>query len=250
MSACTPLHSPSRRRLLIGAAAGLLGPAVASARTVGSGRVQSETRAIGDFEAIAVAGSIDLEVRQAAQPSLTLSADDNLLPLVETVVEPGRHGPTLHVRLRRGETVSTRTPIKVTVDVVKLKAIAAAGSGDVRVSALQTPSLRLTLAGSTDARLEGLATEQLDLSIAGSGNVVAAGRAGQLKLSISGSGDADLSALAADDVKVGIAGSGDAQVTANKALSVSVAGSGDVVYGGAVTTVSSKVAGSGSVRRR
>lgn len=250
MSACTPLHSPSRRRLLIGAAGGLLGPAVASARTVGSGRVQSETRTIGDFEAIAVAGSIDLEVRQAARPSLTLSADDNLLPLVETVVEPGRHGPTLRVRLRRGETVSTRTPIKVTVDAVKLKAIAAAGSGDVRVWALQTPSLHLTLAGSTDARLEGLAADQLDVSMAGSGNVVAAGRAGQLKLSISGSGDADLSALAADEVKVGIAGSGDAQVTANKALSVSVAGSGDVVYGGAVSTVSSKVAGSGSVRRR
>lgn len=252
MHPAKPPTSPSRRRLLmtIGLAglAGLAG--TAQARTTGSGREQTETRAVDAFEAIAVAGSIQLQVRQAAQPSLTVSADDNVLPMVETVVEHGRHGATLRVRLQRGAVVSTRTPIKVLVEVVDLKAIAAAGSGAVTVGALRTPGLHLSVAGSADVRIDALATEQLELRIAGSGNVVASGRARQLKLAISGSGDADLAALVADDVKVSVAGSGDAQVTADKSLSVSVAGSGDVVYGGAVGTISRSVAGSGSVRRR
>jgi len=41
-------------------------------------------------------------------------------PLVETVVESGPAGPTLMVRLRKGENVSHGKPIHVTVDVVRL----------------------------------------------------------------------------------------------------------------------------------
>jgi hypothetical protein len=62
--------------------------------------------------------------------------------------------------------------------------------------------------------------------------VRAPARPGQVKLTIAGSGDVDLAPLAADEVVVSIAGSGDARVTANKSLGVTIAGSGDVVYGG------------------
>jgi len=47
-----------------------------------------------------------------------------------------------------------------------------------------------------------------------------------------------------------IAGSGDASVAAQKSLSVSIAGSGDVEYVGPATLAQSRIAGSGSVRQR
>ena len=43
---------------------------------------------------------------------------------------------------------------------------------------------------------------------------------------------------------------GDVDVTADRALSVSIAGSGDVRYGGQVTAVKTSIVGSGDVRRR
>ena len=99
---------PARRHLLLGAA-GLLALGSACARTVGSGRVHSESRSVSDFEAIAVSDAIDLKVRQGSQEALTLSADDNLLPLIETVVESREQGRTLVIRVRRGESISTRS---------------------------------------------------------------------------------------------------------------------------------------------
>ena len=54
----------------------------------------------------------------------------------------------------------------------------------------------------------------------------------------------------ADDVDISSAGSGDAGVQANKTLSVSIAGSGDVEYSGAATITHSRIAGSGSMRQR
>lgn len=235
--------------LLAGAVLSFAPPA--EARTVGSGKVATEAREVGDFDAITTEGAIDIVVRQAAKAAVSVQADDNLLPVIETVVESRAHGRTLVVRTKRGESASWRgDTVKVTVDVVQLCAITSAGSGDVRVESLATPALKLTIAGSSDARLAGLDTDRLELSIAGSGDVVGAGRARQLKLGIAGSGDADLGALVADEVSVRIAGSGNANVTANRSLDVAVAGSGDVRYGGAAAAVNLSAAGSGTVRKR
>jgi hypothetical protein len=227
----------------------LIAAAPAAQAVTGSGRVATETRAVGEFDAIAQAGSIDLVVRQGGKEAVQVQAEDNLLPLVETVVESGPAGPTLMVRLRKGENVSHGKPIHVTVDVVRLSSLASSGSGDITVEALKTPSLKLSLSGSSDTRLQALATDSLEVQIAGSGDVAAVGSAKRVTLNIAGSGDARLSELVADDVSVRIAGSGDADVTANLSLEASVAGSGDVRYRGNVSTVRSSVAGSGSITR-
>ena len=218
----------------------------AEAATSGSGHMATEKRAVSDFDAIAQDGSIDLMVRQTGKEGVEISAEDNLLPLIETVVE----NRTLQVRFKRGEWVRSHRNIRVTVDVIKLNAVAMAGSGDVQIEGVKTPSLKVTLSGSSDAKMRKLDTDALEIRISGSGDVAADGSARQLKLSIAGSGDARLADLTADDVSVRIAGSGDADVTANKSLDVSVAGSGDVRYGGKVAAVKSSMVGSGSISRR
>jgi hypothetical protein len=213
-------------------------------------RAATEQRQVSDFEAIALAGSMDITVRQGAREGVEIQADEKLLPLIETVVETGLAGRTLHIRFKRGERIYNHGRIHVSVDVVKLSALTTAGSGDVVIEALKTPSLKLAISGSSDTRLNSLATDALEVRISGSGDVAASGSARRVMLSIAGSGDANLSALAADDVQVRIAGSGDADVTANQSLDVAVAGSGDVRYGGKVSAVKTSMAGSGTLSRR
>ena len=225
-----------------------LAPVAAHALTTGSGRAATETRSVPEFQAIALSGSMDLVVRQGAQ-SVQVAADDNLLPLLETVVESGNRGATLVVRWKKGESIHTRGKVMVTVSVPTLSALATAGAGDIRVERFDTPALRVALSGSGDARLESLTTGELDIGISGSGDVAAAGSATTLKVRIAGSGDVRLADLKADDVTVSIAGSGDAAVNPAKTLKVSIAGSGDVSYTGN-PAVKSSVAGSGSVTRR
>jgi hypothetical protein len=235
--------------LLVSAAAGLLpGPAQAE-NVTGSGRSATESRSVGEFQAIALRGSIDLEVRQGATPSLQVQADDNLLPYLETVLEAGSGGPVLQVRWKSGHSLATRGPAKVSVITPRLGAIATAGSGDVRIESFTTPALKLALSGSGDAVLAGVQVDDLAISVSGSADVKGSGQAGKLGIAISGSGDVKLGELRADDVSVRIAGSGDAEVHAQKTLTVGIAGSGDVVYRGD-PAVKSSVAGSGSVRKR
>lgn len=250
-------NAPTRRAALVTtllcglSAAALLQPTAAlAAGTQGSGRVASESRTVGDFQAIALSGAMDLVVRQGTPPSLQVQADDNLLPLLETVVEPGRHGATLQVRWKAGTyNMKQRSKVRVTAVVPQLSALSAAGAGDLKVESFKTPSLQLALSGTGEVRLDDLSADELGVRISGSGSVAGKGAAAKVKINIAGSGDVRLLDLRADDVTVSIAGSGDAAVNAHKTLQVSIAGSGDVVYTGDAE-VKRSVAGSGSVRKK
>lgn len=233
----------------LAAAPVFLPPSAHAATVQGSGTAATETRTVPEFQAIGLNGAMDLVVRQGAQQSVQVQADDNLLALLETVVESGRNGATLQVRWKRWQSLNTRSKVLVTVVVPKLTGLAASGSGDIRLETFATPVLNVSLSGSGDARLDGLTTDELGLRIAGSGSVSGKGAATRAKISIAGSGDVQLLDLRADEVSVSIAGSGDAAVNAQKSLTVSIAGSGDVVYTGNAQ-VKSSVAGSGSVTRK
>lgn len=240
-----------RRRAWLGAAVSLtassLLPLAARAAAAGSGRSATETRTPGTFSSIAMRGDIEVRLRQGTRESVQVTADDNLLPLLETVQD----GSTLRIQWKAGAAVRPRTRPQVTVEVLRLEAVDAAGSGPLVVEALKTPALALSIAGSSDATLRQLDAEGLlRIGIAGSGNVHVEGRAGRLEVSIAGSGNVDARELMADDASVSIAGSGDADVSARLTLAVSIAGSGDVRYGGGARLASSRVLGSGTVRPR
>jgi hypothetical protein len=233
----------ARRPLL---AAALLALSVAAQATTGSGQSRTEAREASGFAAVAMRGDIDVVVRQGAKEAVQVTADDNLLPLLETTVENG----TLRIQWKRGESIRTKAKTLVTVDVIKLGAVSLSGSGDLKVEPLKTPSLALSISGSSDARFDQLDAGELKISISGSGDVLASGKTGKLDISIAGSGDVQARELAADEVSISIAGSGDAKVTAARTLAVSIAGSGDVEYGGGAVLARSRVAGSGSIRQR
>jgi hypothetical protein len=226
------------------------GPTAAQAASVtGSGRVVNEARQVGPFEAIALRGSIDLVLRQSGREAVEVRADDNLLALIETVVVEQGGVRTLEIRPARHADWSTRSETTVTVDLVKLGALAIAGSGDVRADALKTGTLKLAMSGSGDMQLRQLSADELAVKMAGSGDIEAAGRVGRLTVSAAGSGDVKARALEVDDATVSIAGSGDANLNVRRTLTVSIAGSGDVSYVGDAV-VKSSVAGSGTVRKR
>src|SRR5215212_8679511 len=64
----------------------------------GSGVMASETRSVSGFSEVALSGTGDVRIAQSGQESLTIEAEDNLLPLLETFVEDGR----LTLRTRPG----------------------------------------------------------------------------------------------------------------------------------------------------
>jgi hypothetical protein len=191
----------------------------------GSGTLATEKREVSGFTDIRVHGSGDVTVDQTGSDSLSLEAEDNILPLLETTVRDG----VLHLGTKANVNLHPTRPIRYQVTVRRLTGFGISGSGSVKATNVDTD------------RLSG--------SISGSGSATLAGRADSVDLRISGSGSYDAANLQSKSAKVSISGSGDAVVNATDSLDASVSGSGSVHYVGK-PSVRSHVSGSGTVASR
>jgi hypothetical protein len=210
----------------------------------GSGTIKSETRNVTGFTGIKLALPANVIIRQGNTESVLIETDDNILPLIETVVEDG----ALKIRpLEKNSSFRTKT-LNVTINAKTVNQISAAGSGTIRSDALKADTLKVSVAGSGDVILKSIDATTLNVSIAGSGDFTVSGKANALDASIAGSGEIKAGKLETQTSKISVAGSGNAVVWAKESLKLSVAGSGDVQYYGDAK-VSKSIAGSGSVKR-
>jgi hypothetical protein len=198
--------------------------AALAATLVGSGRSATEERAVAGFSGIVLSLPARVDVIQGAGEGVRITADDNVLPEIESVVERG----ILKLRLRHRLDSIRNAKVFVRVSAKRLESLSVAGSGEIHAPALEARRLAVAIAGSGDVRL--------------------AGRAEALEVNISGSGSVAASKLDTQRAKVSIAGSGDAVVWARAALAGNVAGSGDIRYYGD-PAVEKSIVGSGTVRR-
>ncbi|MBL0122428.1 MAG: DUF2807 domain-containing protein [Betaproteobacteria bacterium] len=253
-------------------------------QTKGSGVVKQESRAVANFSRLVLALPATVTLSQGPAESLTISADDNLLPLMTTRVA----GDELIIEGDNSHGFSTRNAIKVRLTVktlnaitikgsgdvfgdqfksdkldisiagsgdVKLKSIRAdqvkigiEGSGDISVDAIDSKLVDASIQGSGDIRLPSLQSSWVKISVNGSGDISAAGNTDKVDVEIMGSGDVRTGKLVAREAGVKIMASGDAVVHAKEKLIARVYGSGDVRYAGSPANVSRTVEGSGSIK--
>jgi hypothetical protein len=219
-------------------------PAFAEGASVaGSGHEVSQTRAVGAFTSIRVEGPVDVHAHPGAAGNVTVRAEDNLQPLIETALE----GQTLVVRIARHASFTTRRNLSVDVPFAQLSALQIRGSGDVSIDDLNGPRFEASVSGSGDLRVERATLGTLVTDIAGSGDMSFSGRADEARYAIAGSGDVHAGGMEAKKVTVTISGSGDAEVNATESLDASVSGSGDIHYAGHPSFVGRHVHGSGDI---
>jgi len=214
-------------------------------RVRGSGVKVEKLRALAAFRQLRIDGPLDVKLTQGGSDEAVVVADDNIEPLIETVVE----GDALVVRLKRDAGFTTRHAPAVRISARALQAIAIQGSGDLGVDSFKADSLGLDIDGSGDAHFGLVELRELNVSISGSGDVRLAGRAEQQRWRVSGSGDVDARALAGRAAKASISGSGDVDLGVTEQLDVQLSGSGDLSYAGR-PQLRQSVSGSGEIRRR
>ena len=188
----------------------------------GDGQYTTENRTVGAIDRLELQGSVQMEVRVGAAPSLRVEADGNLLPLVRTDTVDG----TLTVWLASG--FHSDTPVRVLLTTPQLTQIHASGSGRLTVSGLHGAPLRVELDGSR--------------------KTVLAGTVGPLSIRQQGSGGIDATALVSGSTDAGVFGSGRLELgqVVGQQLRLEMQGSGGVRASGTVQAVRVSMHGSGS----
>jgi hypothetical protein len=231
--------------IVVPAAPALAARGWSSERVQGSGHIKTEARALGHFSGVSMGLPGSLELRIGNTESVTIETDDNLLPLIETVIENGN----LKIRPSKRSLDIDGRHLKIVVQAKGVDQLTLGGSGSIDADALRGPKVMIDLGGSGSIKLRGVDSDALTVVLGGSGDLkVAGGATKKLSLSIAGSGDVDLGKLQSADASVNIAGSGEATISVRDNLNVTIAGSGDVNYYGD-PRVSKTSIGSGSAKR-
>lgn len=211
----------------------------------GNGRIKTENRNVAGFHGVSMSLPGSVELRIGPTESVTIETDDNLLPLIETVVENG----TLKIRGNRKNIGLNSRHMKLVVQARSIDRLALGGSGSIKADAIKGAKVAIDLGGSGDIDIKDIDAESLSVDLGGSGELkVANGRTGKLSLAIAGSGNVDLGRLQSSSASASIAGSGDATISVRDNLDVSIVGSGNVNYYGD-PRVTRSVMGSGSATR-
>ena len=123
--------------------------------------------------------------------------------------------------------------------------LAIGGSGDIRAGTSRALDVSIGGSGSVAAG----ATRAVEVAIGGSGDVSVARIDGPLQVAIGGSGDVDVRTGNAPKVDISIAGSGDVNFGGVAGdVDVSIVGGGDVTIARATGSVSRSILGGGDVR--
>lgn len=198
-------------------------------RIKGNGKVQTEERRIGQFDRLIVKGSMDVNIQQSTSgQALTIEAESNILPLVETVVEGG----TLVIKMKPSLSISINKGVRIRITTPQLSEAELHGSGDITFAGrFRLRSLRIELSGSGDITFANATiANDLNVSLRGSGDIrgnILTGR--NATLSLAGSGDIDLSLGHPQRVEAGISGSGDIKIKGQTAFAaLKCSGSGDL----------------------
>jgi len=207
----------------------------------GSGTIARETRPLDPWSTVTLSCPARLDLETGANQGITIEADDNVLPLIETVVNDGK----LTIRFKP-ETPSIRTmsPILLRAATPAVDALTVSGSGSIHAGEMNRPELTLTVSGSGQIIALAIEAGRLTTNITGAGTVATRGTAREQQIRISGSGDFDARDLHSQRAEATISGSGSAMIRVEEAISGRISGSGSIIYAGQ-PSVSVRTSGSG-----
>lgn len=225
--------------LFIGAA--LLNTSCLRHKIEGNYNVVSQNRNVAAFTQITSEGEYDVYYSQGENYLVTIEAEENLIPFVES----GIHGNDLVIKTREHRRLENHFPIKVFVQAPYVNDVIISGSGKIFIDSLNTSDLHVLLSGS--GNIEGeIWTNTLNTKISGSGDMNLHGATYQSEMDISGSGEIYAYSLQQDTCFANISGSGKMKLWVVDFLDASITGSGKIYYQGN-PVVSTHITGSGSL---
>lgn len=190
----------------------------------GSGVSASEIRDISGFEGVDVGGIFNVEITARENFEVEVSADDNLLPLIETYVSNGV------LRIETKERINSHTPIHVRISAPDIKTIEASGASKVSLSNVQNSGLKLDTSGASKVRIEG--------------------ETANLMVEVSGASNIDAERLRAEKADIDASGASHVNVNVSGDLKSDASGASKIVYSGNPKNVEKKTSGASHVTQK
>ena len=214
----------------------------------GDGNVVSKEIPIKDYDEIQIEGeNVDFKYMQSDDvPYLKVETDQNIMDLLDINTD----SKVLVVRPKNRHTGINPTRFIVITNSTALKEFKMAGGGNCDLGkGLNGKKLEIRFAGGGTIKADSIAITRLDCEIAGSGTVSLSGKTEKMNIKSAGSSKIKAFGLETEELTCKAAGSTHIEITANKAISTKIAGSGTIRYKRNPNIKEKSIIGSGSITK-
>ena len=190
----------------------------------GSGHVITEQREASGFHGVDVGGVYQVDVTAGKDYSVTVEADDNLVPLIRTEVDGGI------LKIQSDRRISPKSNIRVTVTMPNIDSVEVSGVANVTVN--------------------GVKGDDLSIDSSGASKVAVNGESTKLNVEVSGATHVDAASLQVDEATVAASGASNVAVSVSRVLDAHASGASHISYAGSPSELRKDTSGAGSVSQR
>lgn len=215
----------------------------------GDGSIKSEERPLdGRFETLDIQAPIEVEYSQSdSEKGLTLTADGNILPLIQTTVSNNRllvklaqsYDSATEVKmLLKGPALSevlVSAPAKVSLLALSGKqplSVQASGAASVLLSGPASDSLKLKASGSSELEIRDLSGQKLEVGLTEASSLRAYGRLDSLTLTADGASRLLALNLRVTEAQLTFERASKGSLTVSSRLQATLSGASELTYGG------------------
>lgn len=212
--------------------------------TPGNGVTATESREVGEFSAVAIQGALTATVEIGPRSPVVIEGDENLLPMVTTVVRDDKLVVAIPVNL----TVRPTRPITVKISTPSWGLLETRGAARVSAQAGEAETQAVKAVGASSVKLSGVTTDALSLEGQGASTIEADGETGDMALVLTGASVARLDQLDASDATVFASGASTASVKTRDGIDGGVSGVSALNVSGPAYRRSLRIHGASRVR--
>lgn len=192
----------------------------------GSGVPATQNRDVAGVKSVFLQGVGKLIIKQTGREALTVSGDDNVVAIIETVVDNGE----LKIRTANSVPVSPKQPLLYTLEVKSIE--------------------KLTVVGAAHAVMTGCSAESFSISVTGASQVSIEGKVKELTIKSTGAATINTVGCPAESAKVHCTGATTAQISVDKQLEATGIGASTIEYFGEPEVKASALGASKVVRKK
>jgi len=214
-------------------------------RTVhGDGNVIKKERKTDSFTGVKVSSGIDVYLRQGADESMSVEADENLHEYIITEVRGGVLNVYTDANIREAERK------RVYVTMKEVNSLRTSSAGDiVGETPVRTEKLEMSASSAGDIKVEVYARE-ISLNISSSGDITLTGEAEMLEGDLSSAGDLNAYELTVKQANISASSAGNADINVSEKITARASSAGDINYMGNPKYIDAHSSSAGSIRKR
>jgi hypothetical protein len=195
----------------------------------GSGQMKTESRTLGPgIDSVEMSGFGNLLITSGNAAALNVTADDNLLPYIESEVK----GSVLKLWLKPGQQLKPSKSLTYNLTLKSLRSLNLSGAEAVAVSPMYVTDLNLQTSGAGSLDFTRLQARSLEVNASGTQRIHLTGECDSQSLISSGAASYDARDFATQNTTIILSGASSIQVRVAKILDVKLSGAGNVLYYG------------------